>query len=215
MVRSILVSLLMIQPVFISAQGVSEQAPSPKQYVPELRKSPPHYGILRFQGTLSAGRMTGFKTTNILLHGDLEYFLDGHLSVRSDIYYMLDSKSKKEEVEPFKFYHSLFTGLEYHLSEYGKSDFYFGFQPGLGFGQRDYAALYDTCSTCNIEFPAAEKTVSPLISFNAGFNYFASKFFHLFVHGRYIWGIHSDNYTSASLGEFRISFGLGFHFHTQ
>jgi len=218
MVRNFLISAFMLNSFFVSAQTVITTPQEESGYLPFHAAIPPRWvneGTLRFQGTLSAGRMTGFKTTNIMLHGDIEYYFENNLSVRSDIYYQLDSKSPNELIEPFKFYHNLFTGLEYHFNENGKSDFYIGFQPGLGLGQRDYVALYDTCSTCNLEFPAATKTVSPLISFNTGYTYFASRFFNLFVHGRYIWGMHSDNYTSASLGEFRISFGLGFHFNAK
>lgn len=170
-----------------------------------------HYkGIMSFQGTLATGYNTAFKSINYFLHGNLEYQLDERISVRSDIYYYLDSKTPGQTVEPFAYQHSLFTGAQYHFLK-GKLDWYAGIQPGLVFGLRQYAQIMALDGTVNPLEPP-KKTVAACFSLNTGMNYYASKFFYLFLHVRYNTGWFSDNYSVASLNEIRGSFGLGFYF---
>ena len=169
-------------------------------------------GILRFQGTLSFGYNTAFKSTNVFLHGDAEYFLDNKISARSDVFYFLNSNTKNAYVEPFAFQHSLFSGVQYH---FGKSHFdpYFGFQPGLVYGQRKYV-LFNSENPAFTSLPAVQKSLGVAFALNTGVNYFANRFFHFFVHLRYQYGWFSDNYTTALLSEIRISFGLGIFIRT-
>lgn len=164
-------------------------------------------GILRFDGTFAGGYNLAFKSVNYFLQGDLEYYVDDRWSVRSDIYYFLNSRTN-DPVEPFKFQHSLFTGFEYHITK-GRLDWYAGFQPGLVYAQRQYAQIEALDGTIN-PLPAPGKAVAPVLSVNTGVNYYANRFFHLFVQARYNDGWFSDNYSVASLNEFRICFGLGF-----
>lgn len=164
-------------------------------------------GILSSTGTFATGYNFGFKNVNYFLQGDLEYYLDERISVRSDVFYFLGSNTPSDSIEPFKSQHALFTGAQYHFTK-GRLDFYAGIQPGLVFGQRQYAQFAsDTISP--LEEP--KKTVAALFSLNTGINYYASKFFLLFFQVRYNMGWFSDNYSTASLNEIRASFGLGFY----
>ena len=169
---------------------------------------PGYKGILRFQGTFSAGYNPAFGSLNYFLHGDLEYHFEEKWSVRSDIYYFLNSRTPSDAVEPFKYQHSLFTGIQYHLLK-GRLDWYVGLQPGLVFGQRQYEQITALEGTPN---PLAnpQKAMAAVFSANTGINYYANRFFHLFLQVRYNAGWFSDNYSVASLNEFRASFGLGF-----
>ncbi|HLP13081.1 MAG TPA: hypothetical protein VK177_14185 [Flavobacteriales bacterium] len=166
-------------------------------------------GILSAQATLATGYNTAFRSINYFLHGNLEYQLDQRISVRSDIYYFLNSKTPSDNVEPFAYQHGLFTGAQYHFLK-GKLDWYAGIQPGLIFGLRQYDQLMMVDGSANpLESP--KKNVAACFSFNTGINYYASKFFYLFLHARHNTGWFSDNYSVASLNEFRGSFGLGFY----
>lgn len=169
--------------------------------------------ILRAQATLSAGYNIPFGSINYFLHGDLEYYMDDRISVRSDVFYFLNSRTSQDVVEPFAFQHSLVTGFQYHFSK-SKLDVFMGLQPGLVLGQRQYAQIENLNGSPS---PLAEpqKSVAPIVSINTGLNYYAGKFFHLFTHLRYNYGWFSDNYSVCSLSEFRISFGLGFYLRTS
>jgi len=57
-------------------------------------------------------------------------------------------------------------------------------------------------------------TFNPLYSGLVGMNYYATKFFHLFISARYLSGKHLSNAPEPlRLDEFRFSFGLGFNVH--
>ncbi len=163
-------------------------------------------GILSSTATFSTGYNTSFKSVNYFLQGNLEYYIDEHISVRSDVFYFLGSNTKSDSIEPFKSQHGLFTGAQYHFLK-GRLDYYVGLQPGLVFGQRQYAETWD--ANKNMEEP--QKSVAAVFSLNTGINYYASKFFLLFFQLRYNTGWFSDNYSVASLNEIRASFGLGFY----
>lgn len=166
-------------------------------------------GILSTTGTFSTGYNTSFKSINYFFQGDLEYQIDEHISVRSDVFYFLGSNTQSDAVEPFKFQHGLFTGAQYHFLK-GRLDWYAGLQPGLIYGQRQYLQVESiNGSYAPLEEP--KKTVAALFSMNTGINYYASKFFLLFFQVRYNMGWFSDNYSVASLNEVRASFGLGFY----
>ncbi len=162
-------------------------------------------GIISSTGTFATGYNFGFKSMNYFLQGDLEYYIDDRISVRSDVFYFLGSNTPSDSIEPFKSQHGLFTGAQYHFLK-GKLDYYAGIQPGLVFGQRQYSEI-DASSPA--EQP--QKSVAAVFSINTGINYYASKFFLLFFQLRYNTGWFSDNYSVASLNEFRASFGLGFY----
>jgi hypothetical protein len=169
-------------------------------------------GVIRFQGTISAGNMFGFKALHVLLHGDLEYFVNERVSARSDIYYSMFNKNN-DSVPPFKFNHSLMSGIQYHFTPNSPVDFYVGFQPGFALCKRRYYQ-FDAAGVPP-QLPEISTNVNPILSFNTGLTYFGNRFFNAFVHVRYLVGYHQDNYTTATLDELRISFGLGFFFHTR
>ncbi|MFI5203472.1 MAG: hypothetical protein ACHQF2_03160 [Flavobacteriales bacterium] len=169
-------------------------------------------GVLRFQGTISAGYMTQFKALHIQLHGDLEYFLNERISARSDIYYSL-AVNNSDPVPPFKFNHSMFSGIQYHFTPFKAIDFYAGFQPGVALCKRRYEQFDAT--GVPPQLPAITTNVNPVFSINTGITYYGNRFFNAFVHVRYLTGFHQDNYRTASLDELRISFGLGFFFRMK
>ncbi|MDQ3192860.1 MAG: hypothetical protein M3Q58_14800 [Bacteroidota bacterium] len=165
-------------------------------------------GILRAQTTLSTGNMLHYKVTHIYLSGDLEYFLSEQISIKGESYYFLGSMMSNHF---FKYNHSSFAGVSYHLLKNNIFDPYISIQPGAAFSlaQRGF---YNTDENLN----SYNTTINPLLSVSLGFNYFASKYFHLFINTQYINGKYLSNAPyPISLDELRISFGLGFNLNVK
>jgi len=182
MVKKIVMMILFF-PLFLAAQETDEI----------IAKK----GLLRTMGTISFGRLTKEKQTNIYFQGVLEYFVTKKITSRGDIYYYL----KSDNQQLLNLNHQLFAGTSYHFNTNSNFVPYVGIQPGIGLTQANFITINEKN---NLEF-------SPLISAVAGFNYYASKWFHLFIEGRYIAGKHLSNQKMITLNEARLSFGLGFN----
>jgi len=189
--------------LFISARSFAQVEENDQKKKKELEKPPkeltsfPRAQMLRMQATISPGFMVKPSISNIYLHGDIEYYLEENISLRSDIYYFLNTVNN---YKPFKFNQSLFTGVVYHFRSQAQFDPYLGVQPGIAFTQtKKYELL----------------TNEIINSKTGGFNYYAAKYFHLFISARYIHGEHLSDLSPIQLDEFRISFGLGWNFRLK
>lgn len=150
----------------------------------------------------------GFITENtktIQLHGYLGFRpKTGRIELRGDGFYFLDSFGDRTR---FTINHQLYAGAFYRFSDQ-RFQPYVGFQPGIAYSQSsEFGALND--ETNEVEF---KKTINPVGSVAGGIDFFSEKLFFLFVETRYIYGKHKADSYPVFLDEFRISFGLGFHF---
>jgi hypothetical protein len=169
--------------------------------------------ILRAHTTFSSGIST-LPLSNIYFHSDLEYYLEENFSVKSDVFIYFGALGQSQL---FTDNHAAFTGIQYHFKSSGPLNTFVGIQPGCGYtrlNRDDYPSFFPSDSI------APEQNFSysfnPLISATAGLNYFASKYFHLFLQTRYVYGSHISNAPrNVSLSEFRVSFGLGFFIRTK
>jgi outer membrane protein W len=159
-------------------------------------------GILRVQGTISFGKLATLKENTLFLHGTLEYYAKNNIAIRGDVFHYLKSNNNST----LNLNHQLFAGASYHIPTHGNFDPYIGFQPGFSLTQYSTKSIQDVKSS---------RSINPLISGLIGFNYYATKWFHLFVDGRYVYGKHLSNLPPASINEYRISFGLGFNINTK
>lgn len=171
----------------------------------------PGEGLVRATATFSVGFMNR-QTLNGYLHGIVEYYVDDRVSVRGDGFLSLFSSSKTADTaiginlsEPLLMNHSLFVGGSYHFGKQPELDPYLGIQPGVSFSKYNEFILGP-----NGDLIQGDMSVSPVLSALAGFNYYSGKYFHLFVEGRYIRGIHMAGGNVKYLDEFRLSFGIGF-----
>lgn len=162
-------------------------------------------GLVRFQGTIGIGKLLSIDETNIFLTGNLEYYIQSNISGRGDVYYFL-----KNDENTLKQNHQLFAGASYHINTHSNFDPYIGFQPGMALTQSFNTPKKNTDSVNQL---TSSTSFSPLMSGIVGFNYYASKWFHLFVDGRFVQGRHLSNFKAVSLNEIRVSFGLGFNFN--
>jgi len=185
MVKNILIIAVLIPSLLFSQESKKERVVSK--------------GLLRAQGIMSFGRLVDLGETTMFLHGNLEYHVTEVVTARSDIFYFL----KSDDENTLNMNHQLFEGASFHIKTKGNFDPYFGFQPGIAWSESKVPTLI------NNDYTYSANSVNPLISGVIGFNFYATKFFHLFIDGRFIYGNHLSDSQPVSLNEVRISFGLG------
>lgn len=191
-----IVFLFFISPVFSFAQTESSR------FVDK--------GLLRAQGNVSSGVMLKSPGTNIYIHGDLEYYFEPNISIRSESYYFLSTFNADPT---FAMNHSNFSGVMYHFPTNGKFDPYAGVQPGIALTKLAKPVLLnaDTAQWSPYSVSSFPTNFSPLFSASIGFNYYAYKFFNLFVHIKYVAGKHLSDIQTESLNELKMTFGLGWN----
>ena len=98
----------------------------------------------------------------------------------------------------------------YNSQDYNNSHFdpYVGVFPGYAVGQLNEKVV----ALSGLEPQSSNPVVlSPLISFAGGFNYYANRFFSLFINAQYVIGTHLSDVAPVSLNELKVSLGLGYH----
>jgi len=170
-------------------------------------------GLLRADGAFSIGIMPRYSGKNIYLNGSLEYYVDAHFSIRSDSYYLLQGNGV------FDKNHSLFTGGVYHFETNSRFDPYLGLQPGISYSQPIPINYHNIELGGNDTVTSSQSTpdgrYNPAIAMSIGFNYYASKFFHLFIHLKYTYARHISDVPPLPLDEFKIAFGLGWNLRVK
>ena len=158
-------------------------------------------GLMRSQMSFAGGWSFSEKTAKIHLHCDFEFFLSEKTSLKSDFYYLLATQG---ESKTFKIQATSLTGGAFHFPK-NKLDFQLSFQPGFAFIKGNENQLEST----NFQEPKLE--LVPMTALGAGLNYFVHKYFHLFVHGKYLRGIYLGTSQPAKVSEILVSGGLGFN----
>ena len=167
-----------------------------------------HPGLIRNSLTITPATLFEPAVRNIYLHGTLEGYVDSSLSLRGDGFYFLNTLGTNK---PFKFNHSFFAGASYHFKTNNHFDPYFGIEPGVSITQLNTPEILTQGNEIFIIHESTTKA-NPLFSEVIGFNYYAPKWFHIFVEARYVSGRHMSGYSSTqSLNELRFSFGLGWN----
>ena len=184
--------ILLCLPLFANAQNLN------KQYVDK--------GLLRAQGNIALGVPTYTSAgINMYLVGDLEYYVENNVSIKGSINYYLGSFGGSGN---FKMNHSGFLGSNFHFRTHSHFDPYVGVFPGYAVGQLNEKVV----ALSGLEPQSSNPVVlSPLISFSGGFNYYANRFFSLFINAQYVIGTHLSDVAPVSLNELKVSFGLGYH----
>lgn len=154
-------------------------------------------GILRGTANFALGDMPQNNITNAYLTGNLEYYPDKKISVRGDLYYFINSLSKNS---PLKNNDALYFGAYYHFAPNRHFDPLIGFQPGISY--TEFLAPDGTTES---------PTICPLISFIAGFNFYAEEWFHFQLNIRYTIGEHLTTGDETNISEISLNFGLGFN----
>lgn len=199
--------------LFISVLSVTvgmAQENEKKQYI--------HKHLLRATMSFELGNMPKEKINNAYLNGNLEYYFDNKISVRGEASMFFNSLNNKGYL---KANHQLLSGAVYHFKTNNFFDPYFGLQTGAAYIEVDPAYLWGSGNS--ILFTKISG-VNPLVSPLLGFNFYASKIFHLFINARYVYmqsimGIPepilpfsgSPVFTTFNPSEFRFTFGLGFN----
>jgi hypothetical protein len=158
------------------------------------------------RASIGTGSMFHYPVTNVYLSGNVEYFSDELVSFRANVDYLEGSLAGNHF---FKNNISSFAGVGMHFTTEEKFDPYIAIQPGAAFITSYYSLPDGGKYTGN-------PSITPLLSASAGFNYFASRYFHLFLNGQFVYGQHIPQSSERNrLEEIRITFGLGFNIQTR
>ena len=155
-------------------------------------------GLFRTTLTFATGYMPKNNLNNLYLTGNIEYYTSTRISLRGDGMYFFNSMNQDKTL---KLNHSIYSGAAYHFGE-GQFDPFVGLQTGLAYTQ---------CGITQQGMSERSKSFNPLISPIAGFNYYAQKWFHLFINLRYSQGKLLSDDAILPLNEWNVSFGLGFN----
>ena len=162
-------------------------------------------GLLSGMGTLAIGLPKAYSGTNAYVSGNLEYYLENNISVKGGVWIFLGTSGAENTL--FK-NSNLFTGFYYHFPTKNAFDPYLGFEPGINWSQLQPHGQLEVLDENYTTFPTA---INPSAAIASGINYFASQSVHLFVEGKYLFGIHTSDIAPVSLNEFRFAFGFGFN----
>ncbi len=154
--------------------------------------------------SFSTGLLTE-KTRTTQLQGTLEFRPKlSRTALRADVFYFLNSVGDRPR---FSMNNQLFVGAFYRFSDKALQPFV-GFQPGIAYSQSsEFGSLNETTGELTYQ-----KTINPVGSIAGGVDFFAEKLFFMFIETRYIFGKHKSDTYPVFLDEWRVSFGLGFHF---
>lgn len=145
--------------------------------------------------TLTPGYLTAQKVTSNGVGGELEYFPQGKISLRSDAYVL----AGKSDASGLKQHYQGFLGIAYNFEKLWVLSPFVGFQPGFGLAQVE-SAQYNNLR------------LMPVFSPYAGVHYFSDAFFHFTLNVRYVYGeLLYPSVGTVSMSEIRVSFGLGIY----
>jgi len=157
-------------------------------------------GLLKANLSYNQGFMLFYKSQNVYLGGNLEYFPSKNISIRGDCFWYLDSRRENPVLKQSTL---VFFGALFHLPK-GKNDFYTGIQPGFAFTRPALLSLVTDRS-----YPMR---MMPSLALSLGYSFYFSRFCNFFVGANYfVLRYRGAENGSLKLDEFMISGGLGFH----
>ena len=164
-----------------------------------------HKHLTRGTLTFSTGAITGGISNPVCLTGNLEYYLDNKVSVRGDGFFKVADLNKSSYLGN---YGGLLSGIVYHPKTNNHIDPFIGLQMGLVSSEYNPQSVIMTL----IAIPPSIST-SPAISPLIGLNYYANKWFHITLQGRYLKAKHlpGNGYSSFKINDISFQFGLGFN----
>lgn len=163
-----------------------------------------HKHLTRATLTFGTGYMPQPDLTNVYIFSDLEYYTGDKISLRGENFIFLNSLNNRNALLA---HHGIFAGPMYHFKTNSHLDPFAGIMTGISITETQQASSIDP--TYYIKSGYA---VNPLFSTVVGFNYYATRIFHLFINGRWVGGTHLSRLNQPlSLNEFRFCFGLGFN----
>ena len=163
-----------------------------------------HKNLTRATITFGTGYMPQSNLTNLYLCSDLEYYTGDKISLRGENFIFLNSLKKERQI---LINNGILVGPMYHFRTSSYLDPFVGLLTGLSITQTQERSIM-----VPNYFIRSGYGFNPLFSPLVGFNYYATRYFHLFINGRWVGGTHlSRTNKPLILNEFRFSFGLGFN----
>lgn len=167
-------------------------------------------GLIACKATLAVGSPEAYEGINTYISGNIEYYLEDNVSFKGGVAVFLGTSDAENT---FAKNSSVFNGFYYHLPTKNGLDPYIGLNIGFSWTQlKEPDNLDDYPSSYSISnYP---QTISPVTSPAIGLNYYATNFAHIFIEGKYVYGVHVSDISGVSLNEFRLAFGFGFNLFT-
>jgi len=160
-------------------------------------------GLLRVTAGVEPGILLKQGVLTTYISGLLEYHVEERISVRGDISLHINMQENAFLSDN----HGLYFGAAYHFTNKTLIDPYAGFQSGVHLTRVRYID--------NIgEGPYLSKfKLVPVASVIGGVNFYVSRFFNFYVATRGVFGtfLGAKAPISVPLGEWRVTFGLGFN----
>ena len=164
-------------------------------------------GLLSAKGTLAVGFPTAYKGTNMYISCNAEYYLEDNISFRGGLYIFLGTSGAEAVLKQNS---TLFTGFYYHIKTKNHIDPYLGLEPGISWTQLKHPD--NITDEFDVRAMSAYKSsASPVASIATGINFYATKWVHIFIEGKYQYGVHVSDLPAVSLSEFKLAFGFGFN----
>ena len=158
-------------------------------------------GCFRSQGNIAAGYQFQQKQVSAYFTGDLDVFVHNNVSICGEIWLGYRFANDKPGLRNN---HSVFFGANYHPTKKGRFDPYIGLCPGV--------ALADVVYRDGEGLRTSKLGVAPLVSVNAGFNFYFGSVFHVFVKARFVSGqLFTSNAPNTRLDELKMTAGLGWN----
>lgn len=174
-----------------------------------------HAGILCGDISLAPGLLLQENISTVSIPGTLEYYIDEHVSIKSDVYFHVSSGLTSDSLR-LTSNHQLFTGIAYHFKTNGNLDPYMAFQPGLAYTQLTRENKLPNADQTPYGTLSYSPAINPIVGIALGVNYYFPRYFHIFIEMRYVHGTHLyDVPVSFPLDEVKYQFGLGFNINTK
>lgn len=160
--------------------------------------------LLRAGLSISPGYLFKEQSIPVYISGESEYYFSEKFSWKNELYYFVNETSTKKFL---KTNHQLYSGLNYHFRPNQQMDLFTSVQIGVALTQATDSLIMPS----EREFLMYHETANPVYSLTTGVNYFAPKWFHIFLSLKYVHGVYTSMAPPLSLDEVRIMFGLGFN----
>ena len=163
-----------------------------------------HKHLTRATLTFGTGYMPQPDLTNVYIFSDLEYYTGAKISLRGENFIFLNSLNNQNTLLS---HHGIFVGPMYHFKTNTHLDPFAGIMTGISITETQQSSTIDPTYQIKSGYG-----YNPLFTSVAGINYYATRYFHLFINGRWVGGTHvSQHNKPMNLSEFRFCFGLGFN----
>lgn len=159
-------------------------------------------GTIRAQGNLASGYLFNQKEFGAYIVANVDVYVAPKVSIMGEGWYGFNLHNDQTGIRGN---HAVFAGINYHFIRHKNWDPYIGFSPGVGMVVAGYAD--------SMALRQSRLMVGPLLSLDAGCNWYIGAIFNIFINLRFVSGqVMGEPPTATRLEELKLSAGLGWNF---